>query len=740
MPLPTPVATQADIILSPEDGSSSFSAEYAPRIAGLANGGFVAVWKDFLPIGTDADRGATLMVRRFDAEGAGVAPATAISANLVGDFEDGGAVTLGNGMVALGWGVTQDVTASRIGARIIDPATGATVGGELTVATGGGPATGLTYHGIVALSGGRAGVFYVDGDGTDRLRMTIIQADGTLGATSTILTASGPWVTATGVDDTVVALKGANADILAVVTRSFVGFDSVETLRFYNLDGSAAALPAYTLPAMNGSSMVVEALANGGVAVAYATASASGSVTLRVRLLDAAGTPIGAAPTDVTFPYTDFGTLDLVGTPDGGVVLAMAGVIGNTADSGIFGQRFTAAGATDGAIFRIDPAGASSFQSRPQLAMTGTTQFVATWEDPRNPINYDVRATRFDLNDPVPGQTLIGTNFGDTMTGASGNDILSSLRGDDRLVGNGGADSLNGGLGNDTLLGGADADTLLGVHGNDQLEGGDGADLLYGGNDNDLLIGGTGQDTLRGDAGDDTLAGQDDADFLLGGLGNDVLEGGAGNDALFGNDGADTIAGGDGGDAMDGGAGADSMAGNAGNDQGNGYAGADTLDGGTGNDNLFGGDDDDVLWGGADADRLAGEAGDDVLLGGDGNDRLDGGIGADTLSGDAGRDTLTGGSGADVFLVMSGGNDSITDFVQGEDVIDLDMFGQQMGGLDLAFLGLNGRFGGTTPGVRYVVVNDRTRIDIDSNDADSVADFSLQLSSNVALTAADFVL
>jgi Ca2+-binding RTX toxin-like protein len=51
-----------------------------------------------------------------------------------------------------------------------------------------------------------------------------------------------------------------------------------------------------------------------------------------------------------------------------------------------------------------------------------------------------------------------GTEFGDTLTGGSGNDIL---------IGNGGADTLIGGAGDDQLAGGTGADTLTGGPGND---------------------------------------------------------------------------------------------------------------------------------------------------------------------------------------------------------------------------------------------------------------------------------
>ena len=114
---------------------------------------------------------------------------------------------------------------------------------------------------------------------------------------------------------------------------------------------------------------------------------------------------------------------------------------------------------------------------------------------------------------------------------------------------------------------------------------------------------------MLGDAEGNHLVGRDGPDTVLGGEGNDRIEGGTGSDDLYGEQGADTI------------------------------------DGGTGDDLLAGGEDNDVL---ADGDD------DDWLHGGEGDD------------------TLTGGAGEDIFAFgAEQGNDTIADFTDGEDRIDL---------------------------------------------------------------------
>ena len=72
---------------------------------------------------------------------------------------------------------------------------------------------------------------------------------------------------------------------------------------------------------------------------------------------------------------------------------------------------------------------------------------------------------------------------------------------------------------------------------------------------------------------------------------------------------------------------------------------------------------------------LAGTAGADVLQGHDAADLIDGGAGADIIRDGAGSDTLAGGAGADVFILSQDGViDTITDFVVGEDKIDLSLW------------------------------------------------------------------
>ncbi|MES0883004.1 calcium-binding protein [Roseibium sp. SCP14] len=169
-------------------------------------------------------------------------------------------------------------------------------------------------------------------------------------------------------------------------------------------------------------------------------------------------------------------------------------------------------------------------------------------------------------------ENLIGSDFGDRLSGDVGDNVLDGGSGNDVLRGQGGNDTLFGGDGNDNLRshdgvdsldGGAGNDTLIALGGNDTLSGGSGEDYLYGGQGNDELFGNEDDDRLRGNRGNDEMDGGNGNDDLRGGGNNDTINGGAGNDFILGENGADTITGGAGNDVLRGGFGGSTGDGNS---------------------------------------------------------------------------------------------------------------------------------------------------------------------------------
>jgi Ca2+-binding RTX toxin-like protein len=252
-----------------------------------------------------------------------------------------------------------------------------------------------------------------------------------------------------------------------------------------------------------------------------------------------------------------------------------------------------------------------------------------------------------DIRDDV--ESVIGTRFGDRLTGGPGSERLEGGGGGDRLVGGPQRDVLVGGDGLDTV---SYADRNEGVvaalstaAGNGSAADGEG-DLIA--SSVEALEGSLGPDVLQGDDGPNFLAGGFAPDTLLGGGGDDVLDGGLRGDVLDGQAGGDTT-----------------IYADVRPQQGR-FEGVRVRlddqrnDGGEGDFIAFGDDPSgdlvltesvigtqfsDELIGNGVFNRFEGRGGDDVLRGGGGGDSLDGEAGADEVFGDDGEDTLSANDG-----------------------------------------------------------------------------------------------
>lgn len=296
-------------------------------------------------------------------------------------------------------------------------------------------------------------------------------------------------------------------------------------------------------------------------------------------------------------------------------------------------------------------------------------------------------------------EDVVGTNFGDSITGnsvanvldgAGGNDIIYGLGGNDTLIGGAGNDTLDGGSGNDLLFGGTGMDVIIGGTGTDAVSYADasiGMNIrleapLFSSSGSPLVAGAARQITQNGLVDEDSLSGIEN---VIGSTYDDVIksngalneiQGGAGNDVL--QSWADGFR-----DVMDGGAGNDTIDYSAfaqsnglivtlgeGTNSGQALWGFTHSSGVTSItfedtlisiENVIGTNHADTIVGNSEANILEGRDGDDRILGG------------------GGADDLFGGSGADTFVFQSmtelhvppNQRDHIHDFERGLDKIDL---------------------------------------------------------------------
>jgi serralysin len=333
-------------------------------------------------------------------------------------------------------------------------------------------------------------------------------------------------------------------------------------------------------------------------------------------------------------------------------------------------------------------------------------------------------------------------------------------------------EGVRGGMGDDAFIGNAADNLFRGVGGLDYFNGHDGFDIVR-------YREGTGTQGANVDLSTNSATndGFGNADFLfniegiLGTTFADTFKGDAFDNLLYGDAGNDTLTGNNGNDTLNGGAGIDRMSGGAGNDTYHVDASTDvvsetsatggidtvvssvtrtlgsyqenlTLVGnvainGTGNSSA------NTLYGNDAANTLDGGSGKDILAGGGGNDLLKGGLSADQLAGGSGRDSFVFSRVQDSGT-SSSVRDLIHDFVRGSDRIHLSAIDANTATTTneaFTFIGSRAFNTNATAQLRYTY--DATKgfgVLSGSTDADTAAEFSIQITGVPSLGSTDFVL
>ncbi|MCB1328019.1 MAG: hypothetical protein KDK28_00490, partial [Maritimibacter sp.] len=501
----------------------------APRMAPLADGGFVIAYTDH-SMGWDSDgddRSAeAVRLQRFDADGDAVGPEVLVNTNVLGPQHYPCVALLENGQFIVGWEDGYEDIDVDLKAQLFN-ADGSFADEEFRLNAG--TEGWQSGSDIAGLAGGGYAVTWVDAEAVD-------------------------------------------GDAATIMARVFTDDGTPLTVEF---QVNTAATGDQFQPS-------ITALAGGGFFIAWTDNSRgldtggddTSNYAIRGQAFDARGAPVGSEFR--VNQVTTYGQSqpEVLALADGRFIVAFSDTSsgletgGDDAEYGAIRARiFNPDGSPDSAEFLVNVT-TTGHQNEPQMAQLADGRVIFTWTDYSygaetggdDPSNGAIRARILDLREgPLDlvgsggDDDYLGTRWSDEIVGAGGNDTLTGCEGNDRLNGEAGNDVLDGGEGDDRLDGGTGNDLLDGGTGNDRLfgeahddvlDGGDGDDQMYGGTGDDSLAGGIGNDWLNGGADDDVVDGGDGNDQVIGEAGDDFLDGGSGDDRMYGDDGNDTLHGG----------------------------------------------------------------------------------------------------------------------------------------------------------------------------------------------------
>ena len=319
----------------------------------------------------------------------------------------------------------------------------------------------------------------------------------------------------------------------------------------------------------------------------------------------------------------------------------------------------------------------------------------------------------------------ISTIVSRTLTGAT----FTGTAGDDVLVGTLQNDHFFGGLGNDIYFVNTIGDT---VTEGSALPGeidtvNSSVNFVLGANLENLNLTGAAVINGTGNGLSNVLIGNKAANTLNGGAGSDVMMGGLGNDAYVIDNISDIV--------------------------------IETSALATEIDTAYslisyalGNNLENLVLTGAAVSNATGNGLNNVMTGNAAANSLNGGAGVDVLIGGLGKDSLTGGLGIDQFKfnvnaetgITLATSDVITDFshAQGDKInlVAIDANSVLAGDNSFTAITVGGAFSGSFANQGLLYFDQIAHILYGNNDADSAADFSIQLTGVINLVVADFVL
>jgi len=508
--------------------TSNDFAETVPRIAALADGGYVIVWQDI-----SAFPSRTIRSQRYDAEGAPVFGGSIVS-NFATAGSDPSVVARSDGGYIIVW------TDSSFGTLLQSyNANGLPADGRVRVqdgaVRGASPDVGVLPDGtILVVWQARDETAVATGDQDVRAR--VFAADGTPIGSEFV-------VNQDVASDQRTAAVAAVGDGFVVAWRdrvSAAGAPDDYDIAAQRIDAAGNRVGAELRVATGAVGSAVQpsitALADGGFVVGWTDLDATTRTgVIGVQRFDSTGAATGD-PYRIAAEATGDLALrpSIVQLADGALLVAWSVATGR-GGSAAFGRLIDPTGALQPAAFRISD---TMLGADVDLAVLTNGSFVATWSnDTPRATSESTTGIMARLYDPLErgngtanDDVLIGTDADDTIGGQAGNDLIRGGGGDDQLDGGAGRDRINGGAGTNVLRGGTGDDILIAVGSRDSVQGDDGNDRIRA-TDADLVDGGAGDDRLDVD-GAVSILGGDGADVIVARRTSGPIEGGAGNDRI----------------------------------------------------------------------------------------------------------------------------------------------------------------------------------------------------------------
>ncbi|MDB5693675.1 MAG: hypothetical protein JWO81_2738, partial [Alphaproteobacteria bacterium] len=361
------------------------NAQQGPRMAALADGGFIVVWTDGSLVGGDAS-GVAVKAQRFDASGSQVGGEFLVNTTTSNNQSSPAVAALPSGRFVITWtdasATGGDTSGNAVRGQLFE-ANGTAVGGEFLVNTAVAGSQGPAV--VAELPSGGFVIAWTDssGQGGDTsgtgIKAQIFDGNGAkvggeiLANTTTLGSQSGPSVASLASGGFAIAWTDSTG---AYFQRFDAGGAKVGSEQLAN------AIPASSF-FVNG---ITIASVGSGFVVTWAQADsppvAGQPITFDIReqRFDASGNKVGGEATVNTTVEGNQSNPDVHALPDGGYLVTWQGPGDGTSGINVYGQAFDASGAKLGSEFLLGTTLDGS-QTGGKVTALASGDIVFAWTD-----------------------------------------------------------------------------------------------------------------------------------------------------------------------------------------------------------------------------------------------------------------------------------------------------------------------------------------------------------------------